>query len=201
MTGVICKCREQTMKQRELLDILHMAEMLKCRERHGWTSSGRRESVAEHTFRMAFMVLLLEDEFPELDMQKVMRLALLHDLGEAITGDIPTFEKTGADERTEEQAILQYLDSLSEPVAERLRPLMQEALAPTTPEGRLCKAIDKIEAVIQHNEGPIDTWLPLEYDLQLTYGVKECESFPYMKLLRELVSEDAKKKMREELHP
>lgn len=186
------------MNQRELLDILHMAEMLKCRERHGWTSSGRRESVAEHTFRMAFIVLLLEDEFPELDMQKVMMLVLMHDLGEAITGDIPTFEKTGADEKLEEQAILRYIDSLSSPVAARLRPLMEEALAPTTPEGRLYKAIDKIEAVIQHNEGPLETWLPLEYDLQLTYGVKECEPFPYMKALRELVSEDARRKMREE---
>ncbi len=42
-----------------------------------------------------------------------------------------------------------------------------------TTEAKLYKALDKMEVVIQHNEADISTWLPLEYDLQLTYGEKE----------------------------
>ena len=42
-----------------------------------------------------------------------------------------------------------------------------------TPEARLYKAVDKLEAVIQHNEADIATWLPLEYDLNIAYGADE----------------------------
>ena len=67
--------------------------------RHCYTSSGRRESVAEHSWRISLMAMLLTKEFPEADMDKVIRMCLIHDMGEAFTGDIPTFEKTNADTR------------------------------------------------------------------------------------------------------
>ena len=85
------------MDPKTLLTILHQAEKLKCVTRHCDTSSGRRESVAEHSWRLALMAMLLEDEFSHLDMSKVIRMCLIHDLGEAFTGDIPTFLKTDAD--------------------------------------------------------------------------------------------------------
>ena len=85
------------MKPKELLEILSVAEKLKCNTRHCYTSSGRRESVAEHSWRTSLMAMLLTKEFPEADMDKVIRMCLIHDMGEAFTGDIPTFEKTGAD--------------------------------------------------------------------------------------------------------
>ena len=79
------------------LEILKVAEKLKCNTRHSWTSSGRHESVAEHSWRVALMALLMRDEFPELDMDKVIRMCLIHDLGEAFTGDIPAFDKKEED--------------------------------------------------------------------------------------------------------
>ena len=82
------------MKPKELLEILSVAEKLKCNTRHCYTSSGRRESVAEHSWRISLMAMLLTKEFPEADMDKVIRMCLIHDMGEAFTGDIPTFEKT-----------------------------------------------------------------------------------------------------------
>ena len=57
---------------RNYIDFLGKIEKLKCNTRHSWTSSGRRESVAEHTWRLAVMALLCEDEFPELDSNKVI---------------------------------------------------------------------------------------------------------------------------------
>ena len=70
------------MKPVELLEILHTAERLKDVTRHSYTSGGRHESVAEHSWRITLMAFLLRDEFPELDMDKVLRMCLIHDLGE-----------------------------------------------------------------------------------------------------------------------
>lgn len=81
------------MEIRRLLDFLKTAEQLKCNTRHSYTSSGRLESVAEHSWRLALMAMLVGDEFPEMDMDKVIKMCLIHDMGEAITGDIPAFEK------------------------------------------------------------------------------------------------------------
>lgn len=57
---------------------------------------------------------------------------------------------------------------------------------------------DKLEALIQHNEAKLSTWLPLEYDLQMTYGSKECSFCTYMEHLRETVREDSRGKIRKE---
>ena len=81
------------MKPEILLAQLHLAERLKNTTRHCYTSSGRHESVAEHSWRLALMAYWISDEFPDLDMDKVIRMCLIHDLGEAFTGDIPVFLK------------------------------------------------------------------------------------------------------------
>ena len=89
------------MKVKALLDALHTAERLKDATRHCSTSGGRHESVAEHSWRLALMAWLMRDEFPEADMDRVVQMCLVHDLGEAFTGDIPSFQKTQADEQRE----------------------------------------------------------------------------------------------------
>ena len=78
------------MQPRKLIEFLNIIEKLKCATRHSWTSSGRQESVAEHCWRTAVMALLVADEFPEVNIDKVVKMCLIHDFGEAITGDIPT---------------------------------------------------------------------------------------------------------------
>lgn len=178
-----------------LLGFLGVAEKLKCNTRHSWTSSGRRESVAEHVFRLMVFAWLVKDDFPDLDMNRVMELALFHDMGEAVTGDIPAFEKTGEDEKTEEEALEQIADMLPQPQRESLKSVFREVREKRTPEAKLVNAMDKLEALIQHNEADISTWLPLEYELQLTYGEKETKDIPYMADLRKKVNEDSIDKM------
>ena len=85
------------MEPKQLLEILQVAARLKTTPRHCETAPGRAESVADHSWRIALMAMLLTPEFPEADMNKVLRMCLIHDLGEAFTGDIPTFDKTEAD--------------------------------------------------------------------------------------------------------
>ena len=68
------------MEIRAYLNLMHTVEKLKCTLRHSWTSTGRRESVAEHTWRLALMAYFIKDEFPEANAEKVilMCLSLIH---------------------------------------------------------------------------------------------------------------------------
>lgn len=76
------------METRKLLDALMVAERLKDTTRHCYTSKGRHESVAEHSWMTTLMAFFMRDEFPEADMDKVIRMCIIHDLGECFTGDI-----------------------------------------------------------------------------------------------------------------
>lgn len=114
------------MNPNELLVILHTAEKLKNTPRHSWTSAGRRESVAEHSFRLAIMAYFVKDEFPGLDMDRVIQMCLFHDFGEAFTGDIPAFEKKEADSERETGLINDWLSTLSSPYREELFSLFEE---------------------------------------------------------------------------
>lgn len=185
------------MKPAELLDILRTAEGLKCHTRHCDTSIGRRESVAEHSWRVALMAVLLRDEFPDTDIQKVVVMALIHDLGEIFTGDIPAFHKTEEHRRAEEARLNAWVGELPEPVRSEFSELFAEMKAMETPEARLCAALDKLEAVIQHNEAEISSWLPLEYDLQLRYGAENVAFSPYLRSLKAEIDQWTERKIRE----
>lgn len=186
------------MKQREFIEFLNIIEKLKCNTRHSWTSSGRQESVAEHSWRLAVMAMLCADEYPDLDINKVIKMCLIHDFGEAITGDIPAFLKTEDNEIAENVAVNFLLSILPPSEREELTLLFKEMNALSTPEAKLYKALDNAEALISHNEASISTWLPREFDENLTYGTKNCEFSEWTKALREELKNDSIKKIEEE---
>ena len=101
----------------EYLQILHIAERLKDTPRHCTTSKRRIESVAEHSWRVALMAFLLRHQFTDIDINKVVNMSLIHDLGECFTGDIPTFLKTDKDRQTEDSLLLQWLKTLPEEIS------------------------------------------------------------------------------------
>ena len=175
------------MEPRTILDFMSVAERLKCNMRHSRTTSSRRESVAEHTYRLCVFAWLVKEEFPDCDMDKVMKMCLFHDLGEAVTGDIPAFVKTDDDRETEGDALTLLTALLPEKERQELDELFGELEKAETMEAKIVHALDKMETLIQHNEADIKTWLPLEYDLQMTYGEKECKADPYLTKLREVI--------------
>ena len=185
------------MEPRKLLETLAVADRLKNATRHCVLEDGRRESVAEHCWRAALMAYFLRDEFPEADMDKVIKMLLIHDLGESFTGDIPCFRKTAADEATEERLLYDWVAALPQPYAAEMRALYEEMAARETVEAKIYKAIDNFEAVIQHNESPLETWVPEEYELNRTYGWDKAEFSPYLTALRQEMLEDTEKKIAE----
>lgn len=183
------------MDVRQYIDFLSQIEKLKCNTRHSWTSDGRAESVAEHSWRLAVMAMLCADEYPELDIHKVIQMCLIHDFGEAVTGDVPAFLKTDAHESEEQQAIAGMLNDLPEHTRRTLSELFAEMDAKETQEAKLYKALDNMEAILSHNEAPLSTWLPREYEENLIYGEENAAFSAWTKKLRQALRDDSCRKI------
>lgn len=183
------------MDVREYLDILHIAERLKDTPRHCTTSNGRTESVAEHSWRVSLMALLLKKEFPDADIDKVVNMCLIHDLGECFTGDIPTFLKTDSDRKTEDSLLHQWIRTMPAELSEDITALYSEMEAQETIEAKIYKALDKLEALIQHNESPLASWSDNEFELNKTYAFDAVSFSEWLTELRKAVLEDTIEKI------
>ena len=193
-----CKIKgEENMEARTLLDALNVAERLKDTTRHCYTRNGRHESVAEHSWMMTLMAFFMKDEFPEADMDKVIKMCIIHDLGECFTGDIPTFAKTEANEQAEEDLLFNWVKSLPEKTAKEMLSLYEEMAKRETTEAKIYKAIDGLEALIQHNISDLSTWIPHEYELNKTYANDKVAFSDYLKAVREEVLKDTLEKIGE----
>ena len=178
------------MNSRELLNALSVAERLKDTTRHCYTSKGRHESEAEHSWMMTLMAFFMRDEFPDVDMDKVIRMCIIHDLGECFTGDIPTFDKKQVHEDIEENLLFNWIDTLPSYYAEEMKALYNEMTERKTVEAKIYKAIDSLEALIQHNASDLSTWIPKEYKLNLTYADDRVSFSEYLTTLRQAIRED-----------
>ena len=185
------------MKVRELLDALQIAERLKDATRHCYTKNGRHESVAEHSWMMTLMAYFMKDEFPEVDMDKVVQMCIIHDLGECFTGDIPTFDKTKVHEENEEKLLYSWVRTLPENYANEMIALYEEMAERKTIESKIYKAIDGLEALIQHNISDLSTWIPKEYELNKTYADDKVAFSEYLTELREEIRKDTMEKIGE----
>ena len=185
------------MEPAKYLEVLHLAEKLKDTTRHCYTSGGRHESVAEHSWRMTLMAYWVSDEFPEADLLKILKMCLIPDPGEIFTGDIPVSRKTAADEAREEALLMDWVDSLPSPFREEMRALYKEMILRETLEARIYKAMDSLEAVIQHNESDLSTWEPHEYELNRHYAEDRVAFSPYLTELRRLIREETEERIRD----
>ena len=185
------------MDPRTLLEALSVAERLKDTTRHCYTRNGRHESVAEHSWMMTLMAFFMKDEFPEADMDKVIKMCIIHDLGECFTGDIPTFDKTKANEQTEEDLLYNWVRSLPKNYADEMLALYEEMAKRETVEAKIYKAIDGLEALIQHNISDLSTWIPHEYELNKTYANDKVSFSEYLRAVRGEVLKDTLEKIGE----
>ena len=130
-------------------------ENLKSVTRTAWTKTGRRESTAEHSWRLAMLLMVLREDFKDLDIDKAIKMSLVHDLGELYDGDISAKLQNDNDNKAEmeEKAMRRMLTILPENLAENIYDLWKEYNECSTKEAKLVKAMDKLETIVQHNQG------------------------------------------------
>jgi putative hydrolase of HD superfamily len=177
-----------------VLQFLREAERLKNVYRTSWTSGGQQESTASHTWRLCLMALVFEPNFPDLDIGKLLKICIIHDLGEAIGGDIPAIHQQSDAPKAgqERKDLLVLLEPLPDGIKHELVALWDEYEAAASPEAQMAKALDKMETLLQHNQGanPPD----FDYAFNLEYGRKFTDAVPFAAALRTLIDAETEQK-------
>jgi putative hydrolase of HD superfamily len=186
-----------------VVEFIRRAERLKTTTRSGYTSAGRPESVAEHTWRLCLMTLVLAPEFPDVDFARLIKICLVHDLGEAIGGDVPAPEQarrvaagvaTGKGD-PERRDLLALLEPLPAELREDLTALWDEYERATSPEAKLAKALDKLETIMQHTQGRNPP--EFDYRFNLGYGRTHTADHPLIAAIRAILDEDTERRAQE----
>lgn len=185
---------------KKILEFLHVAENLKKLTRHSWLSDGRRESVAEHTWRMCIMFLLVEPHLGiKVDALKTLEMIVIHDIIEALVGDVPAFEQFNADTKLqkikmETAAIDEIRLMLDGETGEKFHSLWHEFENKETNEAKVANALDKLEAQIQHNEADISSWLDIEKEM-LYMMQKHVDFNEFLTVFKDIIVEEGAQKL------
>ncbi|WP_303193435.1 HD domain-containing protein [Hungatella hathewayi] len=177
----------------QYLNFIKETELLKNVLRTAWGSTGRQESTAEHSWRLALFAALLLGDYPELDGKRVLFMCLIHDLGELYDGDIsaallPDEQQKHAGEQRSVERLFSFLP---EKEREYFMAVWREYNENSTPEAHLVKALDKAETILQHNQGinPPD----FDYEFNLQYGASYFKEDGRMAALRARLDLETKK--------
>jgi putative hydrolase of HD superfamily len=178
-----------------VLAFLRGAEGLKTATRSGFTSKGEPESVADHTWRLCLWALALHHDLPVVDFARLVKICIVHDLGEAIAGDVPAPAQAAqgvakaADERRD---LLRLLEPLPRAVRNEVTDLWDEYEATTTAEAKLAKALDKLETILQHTQG--DNPSDFDYAFNLGYGRQYTAEPPLIAEIRRILDGETKRR-------
>lgn len=169
------------------LAFLREAERLKDVLRSGRTSGGRPESTAEHTWRLCLMAMVFARDLPGIDLSRLLRICIVHDLGEALSGDVPATDQTPDDGRAaRERADLERLTAPLPPAMRaEILALAAEYEAGVTPEAQLAKGFDKLETLLQHSQGANGPGF--DYAFNLDYGRSRTDAHPLLAAIRERI--------------
>jgi len=179
------------------LAFLDEAGRLKDVLRSARTRAGRHESTAEHTWRLCLWIVALGERVDGLDVRRLLELAVVHDLGEALHGDTPApLQGAEPDREARERRDLTTLTGpLPEPARTRLRERWEEYERAETPEGRFVRGLDKLETMLQHAHGANPSGF--DYAFNLDYGRERTDADPLLRTLRELVDAMTRHRMAE----
>ena len=180
-----------------VLAFLRAAERLKTVTRSGWTSEGQPESVAEHTWRLGLMAMLLYGDTPGIDLARLLRMCLIHDLGEAIGGDVPAPAQVLAKPKADQERadLLALVEPLPDDARREIIHLWDEYEAASSPEARIAKGLDKLETILQHTQGRNPT--DFDYAFNLDYGQRYTAADPVLAALRSRLDEATAQRARD----
>jgi len=172
-----------------ILEFLREAERLKNVYRTSWTTDGTQESTASHTWRLCLSALVFAKHFPDLNSERLLKICIIHDLGEAISGDIPAiYQDANAPKAEQERAdLITLLQPLPSDLQDEILSLWDEYEAATTPEAKAAKALDKLETLMQHNQGSNPP--NFDYEFNLGYGRQQTDAVPLLAEIRKVIDE------------
>lgn len=173
-----------------LIKFLEITGILKQTERTGWVEVGvyQPESVADHTFRTAFLCMLYAD-MEALDPLKLVRMALIHDLPEAVIGDLTPSQKTAESKEKEETAISQILSLLPKKQRETYLAIWKEYQEGKTREAKAVRQLEKIEMALQAKE--YEKWGSASKSLErFIKSAEEATAWPELRRLLSCVLEE-----------
>lgn len=177
------------------LAFIQAAEQLKSVLRCAYTASGRQESTPEHSWRLCLLAMVFQDGLGPLDFERLLKMCVIHDLGEALHGDVPAVAQSADSNKSESER--QDLITLMAPLPAQLQSeflaLWDDYDQAASPEARVVKALDKLETIIQHNQGhnPPD----FDYAFNLTYGQHYTAATPLLARLRQLVDAQTRQRL------
>ncbi|GFQ01378.1 HD domain-containing protein c4g3.17 [Phtheirospermum japonicum] len=137
----------------DAIDFLTLCHRLKSTKRKGWINHGIKgpESIADHMYRMSLMALIADD-LPGVNRERCIKIAIVHDIAEAIVGDITPSDGVPKEEksRMEQEALDEMCKVLGDGMrAEEIKELWQEYENNSTLEANLVKDFDKVEMILQ----------------------------------------------------
>lgn len=179
-----------------VLAFLRAAEGLKTATRSGRTSAGQAESVAEHTWRLCLMAMLLYGGNSGVDLARLLKICLIHDLGEAIRGDVPAPAQSGGNKAPQERSdLLQLTAPLPGRLQQEILELWDDYEAAGSAEARLAKGLDKLETILQHTQGrnPED----FDYAFNLAYGQRYTSVDPILAAIRARLDQETLRRARD----
>jgi putative hydrolases of HD superfamily len=124
----------------------------------------RRESTADHSWRLGLMAILWGNHLDnKINTEHAVKMALVHDLGEAIAGDVPVHQQSVSVKQNHQRQELLGMEKMvglltSQKEEHEIFQLWMEYEEQKTPEAKFVKAIDKLEAFLQHNQDSLATW-------------------------------------------
>lgn len=183
------------MELEKYVAFIQEAEKLKSVVRTAWTSTKRRESTAEHSWRLALFAGVLVGSDSSYDQTKILMMCLIHDIGEIYEGDISAATNPDKDDKYEMEyrAAQKVFSLLPFELAVKMMDIWIEYNNNATPEARLVKALDKAETILQHNQG--DNPDDFDYAFNLEYGKEYFEDKDMLKQLRSIIDEETMGKL------
>ncbi len=187
---------------KSVMFLAHEVERLKIIKRHGITSDGNHESVADHSWRVSFLLILFTPFVDEnFNVERALKMALIHDIVEVYAGDAHYLNMENENQKNlqkikEFEAIKRIKDLLPEKIGQDIYQIWVEFENQETYEAKLVKAIDKVEAFIQQNEADISTWTKAELESVFYYLDDYCSFDSFLCCCKEVVISESIKKIK-----
>lgn len=185
----------------KILQFLNKIEKLKTVKRKiSISDNSRKESPAEHTWRVAIMAMILHRELKlEIDLLRTLEIILVHDIIECTAGDVWILDKNDKNKHNQQQkkelqAAEEIYAQLPGKIGVELKELWLEYENQTSQEAKFAKALDKIEVIIQRKDLGIDNWENKDiYPVVYNRANEAVDDFPKLRELWEMVQGELEK--------